>query len=58
LLVHFINKNKWTNIHVWAGRIISILAMVVGLTALFMAIVFPFTGLIESISLVFLHSSF
>lgn len=46
-------RNKWINIHIWTGRIISMFAMIVGLTAFFMAIVFPFSGLIESISVGF-----
>jgi len=46
-------RNNWINMHRWVGRIISILAIVVGITAFFMAIVFPFSGMIESISVGF-----
>lgn len=46
-------RNRWIYIHRLMGRIISMLAIVVGITAFFMAIVFPFSGMIESISVGF-----
>lgn len=46
-------RNKWINAHIWLGRIISIFAVIVGFTALFMAMIFPFSGLVESISVGF-----
>lgn len=43
-------RKKWIYIHRTIGRIISVLAIIVGVTAFFMAVVFPFSGMLESIS--------
>ncbi|MEL7003323.1 MAG: DUF2306 domain-containing protein [Bacteroidota bacterium] len=54
-------RRRWLNVHRIIGRTISALAIMVGITAFFMAIVFPFSGMLESISVgifatVFLYS--
>ena len=46
-------RNKWMGIHRWVGRLIFVLALLVGTTAFFMAIVIPFSGLIESLTVGF-----
>lgn len=51
-------RNKWMSAHRWIGRIISLLAIIVGLTSFFMAVVFPFSGLTESVSVTFFATIF
>jgi len=42
-------RSRWPNYHRWSGRILVIVGAIVGLTAIFMALVIPFSGWVESV---------
>ena len=41
--------SRWIDYHRWTGRVILIIGVLVGTTALFIAIVIPFSGWVESV---------
>ena len=51
-------REKWIHIHRALGWALSVCAMLVGTTAFFMAMIFPFSGVAESISVGFFASLF
>jgi uncharacterized membrane protein len=42
-------RTRWLNYHRWAGRLLVTIGLVIGVTALFMGFVIPFSGLAESV---------
>jgi uncharacterized membrane protein len=42
-------RTRWLDYHRWAGRLLVAIGLVIGVTALFMGFVFPFSGWPESV---------
>jgi uncharacterized membrane protein len=42
-------RSRWLRYHRWAGRVLVAIGLIVGLTALFMGLVIPFSGWSESV---------
>ena len=42
-------RSRWINYHRWAGRLLVLIGLIVGACALFIALVIPFSGWIESV---------
>ncbi len=42
-------RTRWLGYHRWAGRVLVTIGLVIGVTALFMGFVIPFSGLAESV---------
>lgn len=42
-------RSRWINYHRWTGRLLVLIGLLVGASALFIAIVIPFSGWIESV---------
>ncbi len=42
-------RSRWINYHRWMGRLLVILGLLIGASALFIAIVIPFSGWMESV---------
>lgn len=42
-------RSRWLNYHRWTGRILVLIGLFVGASALFIAIVIPFSGWVESV---------
>lgn len=42
-------RSRWINYHRWAGRLLVLIGLIVGACALFVAVVIPFSGWVESV---------
>jgi uncharacterized membrane protein len=51
-------RTRWLNYHRWAGRVLVVIGLVVGFTALVMGFVIPFSGWSESIEMAVFGSLF